>query len=133
VALARSGQDLREDALLGNSSAGRRSLLDLLLRMRNDMLKGRIEMHLGETNVQRLVGFVDGYRACLMDGGVDDVDFGRFCEWLKSVKEELPVEGWAAKYLRDCEGDQLAAIKKFLDFVAEFAEIEREGTTKKPR
>jgi hypothetical protein len=102
---------MKEDALLGNSSAGRRSLLDVLLRM-----------------VQRLVGFVDGYRACLMDGGVDDVDFERFCEWLRSVKEEFPVEGWAAKYLRDCSGDQLAAIKKFLDLVAEFVEVERKAS-----
>ena len=119
--------------MLGNSSADRRSLMDALLRMRDDMLRGRIEMHLGETNVQRLVGFVDGYRACLMDGGVEDVDFARFCEWLRSVKEEFPVEGWAAKYLRDCAGDHLAAIKKFLDFVAEFVEVERDGATKKPQ
>lgn len=81
-------------------------------------------MHLGETNIHRLVGFVDGYRACLVDHDTDDMDFARFCEWLKSVKEEFPVEGWAAKYLRDCKGDHLAAIKKFLDFVAEFVEVE---------
>jgi hypothetical protein len=57
-----------------------------------------------------------------------DVDFERFCEWLRSVKEEFPVEGWAAKYLRDCSGDQLAAIKKFLDLVAEFVEVERKAS-----
>ncbi len=91
------------------------------------MLRGRIEMHLGETNIHRLVGFVDGYRACLVDGGSDDQEFERFCEWLRSVKAEFPVEGWAAKYLRDCNGDHLAAIKKFLDFVAEF--VETEGKT----
>ncbi|HYO64881.1 MAG TPA: hypothetical protein VEU33_02260 [Archangium sp.] len=97
------------------------------MRIRDDMLQGRIEMHLGETNIHRLVGFVDGYRACLVDQGADDLDFGRFCEWLGSVKKEFPDEGWAAKYLRDSNGDHLAAIKKFLDFVAEF--VETEGKT----
>lgn len=106
------------------SSDDRRSLLDVLLRIRDDMLQGRIEMHLGETNIHRLVGFVDGYRSCLADHGADDLNFERFCEWLRSVKEEFPVEGWAAKYLRDSNGDHLAAIKKFLDFVAEFVETE---------
>ncbi|HYO54467.1 hypothetical protein [Archangium sp.] len=110
--------------MLEKSSAGRPSLLDVLLQIRDDILRGRIEMHLGETNIHRLVGFVDGYRACLVDHDTDDMDFARFCEWLKSVKEEFPVEGWAAKYLRDCKGDHLAAIKKFLDFVAEFVEVE---------
>jgi hypothetical protein len=33
----------------------------------------------------------------------------------------VSTEGWVAKYLRDCQGDHHAAIKKFLDFVAEFA------------
>lgn len=110
--------------MLEKSSDARRPLLDALLRIRDDMLRGRIEMHLGETNIHRLVGFVDGYRACLVDGGSDDQEFERFCEWLRSVKAEFPVEGWAAKYLRDCAGDHLAAIKKFLDFVAEFVETE---------
>lgn len=109
------------------SSDAQRSLLGVLLRIRDDMLQGRIEMHLGETNVHRLVGFVDGYRACLVDHGADDPDFERFCEWLRSVKDEFPVEGWAAKYLRDCNGDHLAAIKKFLGFVAEF--VETQGKT----
>jgi hypothetical protein len=110
--------------ILKKSSVARRSLLGVLLRLRDDMLRGRIEMHLGETNIHRLVGFVDGYRACLIDGGSDEQEFERFCEWLRSVKAEFPVEGWAAKYLRDCKGDHLAAINKYLDFVAEFVEVE---------
>jgi hypothetical protein len=46
------------------------------------------------------------------------------------VKQELPTEGWDVKYLRDCEGDHECAIRKFLDFVAEFValrERERQG------
>jgi hypothetical protein len=39
------------------------------------------------------------------------------------VKQELPGEGWAQKYLVDCEGDHERAIRKFLDFAAEYAAL----------
>jgi hypothetical protein len=43
--------------------------------------------------------------------------------WLRDVKNELPGEGWAQKYLADREGDHERAIRKFLDFVAEYAAL----------
>lgn len=97
------------------------TLVDILLRIRQDMMLGRIAMYLGEVNADRMVGFIAGYRACQGFHGVPDTEYSDFCEWLRVVKEEFPQEGWAAKYLRDCQGDHHAAIKKFLDFVAEFA------------
>lgn len=100
-------------------------LVDILLRIRQDMMRGRLAMYLGEANVDRMVGFIAGYRACQGHHGVEDVEYGKFCDWLREVKREFPQEGWAAKYLRDCLGDHPAAIKKFLDFVAEFAALRR--------
>lgn len=37
----------------------------------------------------------------------------------------FPGEGWAAKYLRDCHGNHEQAIRKYLDFVAEFIALHR--------
>jgi hypothetical protein len=98
----------------------RLGLLSVLLRMREDALRGRIGMYIGEANIHRFAGFVDGYRYCCASRGEPDVEFTRFCEWLRVEKEEFPPEGWESKYMRDCDGDQLAAIMRFLDFVAEF-------------
>ena len=95
-------------------------LLDALSQMRRDLESGRIAMHLGTVNANVLVGFVAGYQACLGDDGIEDAEYAAFSEWLRAVKGEFPPEGWAEKYLRDFNGDHLAAIRKFLDFVAEF-------------
>jgi hypothetical protein len=93
--------------------------------MRGDARRGRIGMYIGEADICRFAGFVDGYRFCCVERGEPDVEFTRFCEWLRVEKEEFPPEGWESKYMRDCKGDHLAAIMKFLDFVAEF--MERQG------
>ncbi|MFP2903544.1 hypothetical protein ACLESD_00405 [Pyxidicoccus sp. 3LFB2] len=87
--------------------------------MRRDLQRGRIEMHLGAVNVNVLVGFIAGYRACLVDNGVEDTRYEEFSEWLR-LNGEFPPEGWAEKYLRDSSGDHLAAITRFLDLVGEF-------------
>lgn len=104
---------------------GQKMLLDALLQMREDMRAGRIAMHLGAAKVELLEGFIAGYQACLGDQDMEDLQFEEFREWLRSVKGEFPPEGWAAKYLRHCGGDEAAAIQKFLDFVAEFVERRR--------
>jgi hypothetical protein len=114
-----------------NRSAGRLPpehpvlLLDYLLRIRKDLLAGRLAMHIGEPNVEHLVGFVNGYHSCLISNGIKDEEYSRFFEWLRDVKKEFPGEGWAAKYLRDCHGNHEQAIRKYLDFVAEFADLHR--------
>jgi hypothetical protein len=103
-------------------------MLEFLMRVREDTLQGRLNMWIGEVNVHIFLGLVEGYWACLTDHGVKDEPFRQFREWLIWEKQEFPVEGWVAKYLRDCNGDHLAAIQKFLGFVAEFVES-RKGHT----
>ncbi|WP_309894484.1 hypothetical protein [Archangium sp.] len=102
-------------------------LLDYLMRVRQDSLRGRLAMYLGDIDINRMVAFTDGYRACQSANGIEDEEYGLFRDWLRDVKLEFPTEGWGAKYLRDCEGDHERAIQKFLDFVAEFVALrERE-------
>jgi hypothetical protein len=101
-------------------------LLDYLLRVRKDLLAGRLAMHIGEPNIEHLAGFVNGYHSCLISNGIKDEEYGRFFEWLRDVKGEFPTEGWAAKYLRDCNGDHEQAIRKYLDLVAEFIALPRQ-------
>ncbi|WNG26363.1 hypothetical protein F0U62_21785 [Cystobacter fuscus] len=95
-------------------------LLDALMQMRRDHQAGRIGMYIGKADAHVLAGFVAGYRSCLVDNGAGDAEATEFSKWLSFEKEEFPPEGWATKYLRDCNGDHVAAITKFLDFVAEF-------------
>ncbi|MDY7230216.1 hypothetical protein [Hyalangium rubrum] len=99
-------------------------LLDYLLRIRKDTLAGRLAMHIGEPNIEHMVGFVNGYHSCMLSNGIEDEEYGRFFDWLMA-KGEFPGEGWAAKYLRDCHGDHEQAIRKYLDFVAEFIALHR--------
>lgn len=101
-------------------------MLDYLMRLRQEKTRGLL-LDMGEVNVIRMVAFIDGYLSCQHANGIEDEEYIRFHEWLSHVKHELPTEGWAAKYLRDCEGDHERAIRKFLDFVAEFVALrERE-------
>jgi hypothetical protein len=93
--------------------------MDYLLRMRRDVLAGRLGMHLGEPRVDLMQGFITGYNACMVGNNIVDEEYGRFREWLRE-RGEFPPEGWAAKYLRDCNGDHAQAIRKYLDFAHEF-------------
>ena len=43
-------------------------------------------------------------------------------------KEEITSEGWETRFLRDCDGDHVRAIRKLLDLVAEFHAMEQRGT-----
>jgi hypothetical protein len=107
------------------ASTKRSMLLDYLMRVRQDTRAGRLGMHIGEPNVDRFQGLITGYHMCQLDQGVDDVEYGQFREWLRD-QGEFPPEGWEAKYLRDCDGDPERAIRKYLDFVAEFLAKHRE-------
>jgi hypothetical protein len=104
-------------------------LLDYLMRLRQEKVRGLL-LDMGEINVARMVAFIDGYRACQYANGIEDEEYGLFRDWLRDVKHEFPTEGWDVKYLRDCDGDHERAIRKFLDFVAEFVALrqrERQG------
>lgn len=95
--------------------------LDLLMFLREKSREGIIlDMFMGTTHVHAMAAFVSGSVMALRHNGLVDHEYSGFVEWLRDVKDEFPPEGWAAKYLKDCAGDHLAAIRKFLDFVAEF-------------
>ncbi len=105
-------------------------LLDYLMRVRRDTQAGRLGLHIGEPNVDRFQGLIVGYHMCQLDQGVEDIEYGRFREWLRD-KGEFPPEGWEAKYLRDCGEDPERAIRKYLDFVAEFLSWYREESARR--
>ncbi len=97
-------------------------MLDYLMRLRQEGTRGLL-LDMGDVNASLLVAFNDGYRACQSANGIEDEEYGRFLRWLRDVKHEFPPEGWDVKYLRDCAGDHERAIRKFLDFVAEFVAL----------
>jgi hypothetical protein len=82
-------------------------------------------MFMGSTDAHALVAFIAGTQMALRHNGLPDHEYREFVAWLRDMKQEFPSEGWAVKYLKDCGGDHLAAIKKFLEFVAEFQETRR--------
>ena len=100
------------------------SLMDELLVIRGDFLAGRLHMYIGEPDVRAMNGYMLGFLAGLGARGVSDERYPRFKEWLRVIKGEFPPEGWHVKYLRDCNGDHVRAIKKLLDFAAEFHAME---------
>jgi hypothetical protein len=102
-------------------------MLDYLMRLRQEKTRGLL-LDMGEVNVTRMVAFIDGYLSCEDANGIEDEEYRRFFQWLRDVKHEFPTDGWDAKYLRDCDGDHERAIRKFLDFVAEFVALRERET-----
>ncbi|HSP81394.1 MAG TPA: hypothetical protein VLQ93_22945 [Myxococcaceae bacterium] len=122
-AASHPGEPIRIRGMESNSAAGRahgKGILPYLLRVRQDLQQGGVHPHMGEVSAERLNAFVDGYNACLEFNGFSSEEYVHFRDWLRDVKQELPGEGWPAGYLRDCQGDHDQAIRKYLDFVAEF-------------
>ena len=75
--------------------------------------------HLPELKVSRLAGYIDGYLAARIQLDSPDLLANQFFTWLTEHGDH-PQEGWAAKLLRDHKGDEVAAIRQFLDLAAEF-------------
>ena len=111
-------------------STGAESIVDVLLLFQREF--EQVLACIGEPHVFSMEGFMLGYRLCLgMEGGRDE-RYVRFREWLRERKNELPLEGWYTKYLADCGGDHLRAIRKLLDLATEFhaqgePEVKSEG------
>lgn len=102
------------------------STLDLLLFIQRRMSEGlTLEMFLGAVDAHAMRAFIEGSSMALQYNGLSDQGFEEFVVWLRDVKKEWPVEGWVKKYLRESGGDHEAAIRKFLDFAAEFASIRK--------
>jgi hypothetical protein len=102
------------------------STLDILMFMREKLSEGVMpEMFLGAATVEAMAAFASGVSLTLYYNHRPDTEYQDFMAWLRDVKGEFPGEGWTRKYLADCRGDHLAAIRKFLDFVAEFVALKR--------
>jgi hypothetical protein len=99
-------------------------LLDALLELR-EHFDDRIGFlpYIVEPSVTRLVGFIDGYWTARFHLGGQDELAKEFFLWLRDVKKEFPSEGWDQKFLRDCGGNEREAIRKFLNFAAEFSAL----------
>lgn len=91
--------------------------LDELLEIRR---VGRILMYIGEARIERMAGYIDGYRLCLSLTGVKDEEYSRFERWLQDTGRVPPEHTWEDAFLRSARGDHEAAIHQFLDCAAEF-------------
>ncbi len=107
--------------IAGPRSAG---TFDALIRIRRELEQGCSGLFGELADVDRFAAFVDGYNACRLANGIEDERYRRFFDWLRDDKHELPGGGWPAKFLRDCHGDHEQAIRKYLDFAAEFAALQ---------
>lgn len=109
-------------------------LLDVLLRVREDMRKRQSGpyLYIGMPDVERVRCFIDGYLECLDCFGVERGSDALFGPWLRDIKKAWPGQGWDHAYLEEFHGDHDRALRKFLDFVAEFRALSPEALAAMP-
>jgi hypothetical protein len=97
-------------------------LLDMLLEIRREIgdTPGRLGMFIGNIDVRRMAGFIDGYRLCLALAGARDEEYPRFERWLQEEKGVPPGQDWTQPFLQSCQGDAEQAIRRLLEAAAEF-------------
>jgi hypothetical protein len=102
--------------------------VELLLRIRQDMQARQSGpyAYIGIADVERVECFLVGYACSTGALGFSSGQDGLFGDWLRDVKKAWPGEGWAAAYLREFEGDHLRALRKYVDFAAEFRALAHE-------
>jgi hypothetical protein len=120
--LAAMPMSREERSLLGREPALRPSqppvlTLDELLEIRR---VGRILMYIGEARVERMAGYIDGYRLCLSLAGLKDEEYLRFERWLQETGRVPSGYPWEDSFLKATGGDHEAAINRLLDCAAEF-------------
>ncbi|KFE68402.1 hypothetical protein DB31_7639 [Hyalangium minutum] len=120
--LAAMPLNTEERSRLGRPSAMRPTqppvpTLDELLEIRR---VGRILMYIGEARVERMAGYIDGYRLCLSLAGLKDEEYLRFERWLQDTARVPPWHTWEDAFLQAAHGDHEAAIHRLLDCAAEF-------------
>ncbi len=81
---------------------------------------GRILIYIGEARVERLAGYIDGYRLCLSLASLRDEEYLRFERWLQETGRIPPGRAWEGVFLQEAQGDHEAAIHRLLDCAAEF-------------
>ncbi|HYO57081.1 hypothetical protein [Archangium sp.] len=97
-------------------------MLDMLLEVRRVMgdVRRRLGLFIGDIDVKRMVGFIDGYRLCLALAGARDEEYPRFERWLQEGKGVPPGQDWTLPLLQACQGDAEQAIRRLLEYVVEF-------------
>jgi hypothetical protein len=97
-------------------------MLDMLLEIRREIgdTPGRLGMFIGNIDVRRMVGFIDGYRLCLALAGSRDEEYSRFERWLQEEKGVPPGQDWTQPFLQSCQGDAEQAIRRLLEAAVEF-------------
>ncbi|WP_232293398.1 hypothetical protein [Stigmatella aurantiaca] len=113
----RYGGSPPEPAIPRTLAATSRALLDVLLEMRR---VGRILMYIGDARVERMAGYIDGYRLCLSLAGLKDEEYLRFERWLQDTSRVPLGHTWEDAFLQAAHGDHEAAIHRLLDCGAEF-------------
>ncbi|HYO56406.1 hypothetical protein [Archangium sp.] len=96
--------------------------LDMLLEVRREIgdVPGRLGMFIGDIDVRRMAGFIDGYRLCLALAGARDEEYARFERWLQEEKGVPPGQEWTLPFLQSCQGDSEQAIRRLLEDAVEF-------------
>jgi hypothetical protein len=110
------------------------TLVEVLLQIRGDLRMHQTPpyLYMGIPNIRRLKGFTVGYWRCTCHLGMDEGQDQLFNLWLHDVKKAWPAEGWAEAYLREFDGDHTRAVRKYLDYVAEFRSLSPEQLAAMP-
>jgi hypothetical protein len=97
--------------------------LDVLLYVRDELQTGRpLFMFTGDTTLQSLFSFIQGYEFSLYCNERPDTEYRSFVEWLRDERQELP-GNWIEAYLKESGQDHRRAVMKYLDFVAEYVAL----------
>jgi len=78
--------------------------------------------HLPELRLSRLAGYIDGYLTARNRFGSPDALANEFFAWLRQQGDDPP-GGWEEKLRRDLDGNEKAAIGKFLGLAADFLRL----------
>jgi hypothetical protein len=110
------------------------TLVEVLLQIRSDMRARQSPpyLYLGIPQAGRVRSFTQGYSWCARHLGLDEGQDQLFFLWLRDVKKGWPPEGWAEAYLREFDGDHTRAVRKYLDYVAEFRNLSPEELAAMP-
>lgn len=85
----------------------------------------RLPLLVGTPDFRLLHVYLEGYRACLRDAGIED-DYPEFLDWLIGKNPSVRVRGWAAVVLEQVADDHQAALRLFADEAATFLGSQRQ-------
>jgi hypothetical protein len=97
------------------------TLVDELLYMKKLLDMGRgLWFFTGSETLDAFVAMLCGWTAFRQDHHEREPEWEQFERWLQE-RGYLPPQGWRAHLLDEARGDEVAAVKRFLEWVASFA------------